>query len=300
MRTWNELSMAEKADVMKLAIDGGVYDLDAIRSGYNEYARGGKIHIDPSKKGTFTAAASKHGMGVQQFASKVLAHPENYSPAMRKKANFARNASKWKHAYGGELGNYYDGWGDTWNSLKKSYYDTKEKARNVVRELGLDKSPAEHLIDLFTSNEEQPQKEQQKESLTYRNRPAERKIIATPSGRSVQVVPARQRKNTSPTKKESEYYENAMRGLLMNRQTINGGSNPEYDIPYIPEKKILINGNYTSTNVLDSLAKYAGIHNSNTQLSQHPIHERNYYGNPRKLEKEEWLGLSTRETKNGA
>lgn len=42
MRNWNELSMAEKADVMKLAIDGGVYDLDAIRSGYNEYAKGGK------------------------------------------------------------------------------------------------------------------------------------------------------------------------------------------------------------------------------------------------------------------
>jgi hypothetical protein len=36
MRTWNELSMAEKADVMKLAIEGGVYDLDSIRSGYNE------------------------------------------------------------------------------------------------------------------------------------------------------------------------------------------------------------------------------------------------------------------------
>ena len=97
MNSWDELSMAEKADVMKLAIEGGVYDLDAIRSGYNEYAKGGGIHIKPSKRGTFTAAASKHGMGVQQFASRVLAHPENYSPAMRKKANFARNAAKWKH-----------------------------------------------------------------------------------------------------------------------------------------------------------------------------------------------------------
>lgn len=103
MRNWNELSMAEKADVMKLAIEGGVYDLDAIRDGYNEYAKGGKIHIAPSKRGTFTAAASKHGKSVQAFASQVLAHPENYSPAMRKKANFARNASKWKHGDGGGL-----------------------------------------------------------------------------------------------------------------------------------------------------------------------------------------------------
>ena len=58
MKSWNELSMAEKADVMKLAVEGGVYDLDAIRSGYNEYAKGGKIYIAPSKRGTFTAAAS--------------------------------------------------------------------------------------------------------------------------------------------------------------------------------------------------------------------------------------------------
>ena len=57
-------------------------------------------------RGTFTAA-SKHGMGVQEFASKVLANPEDYSPVMRKKANFAKNASKWKHAYGGHL--FWDG-----------------------------------------------------------------------------------------------------------------------------------------------------------------------------------------------
>ncbi len=78
---------------------------EAIRKSRQQrkYSEGGKIHIAPSKKGTFTAAASKHGMGVQEFASKVLANPEDYSPAMGKKANFARNASKWKHAKGGYL-----------------------------------------------------------------------------------------------------------------------------------------------------------------------------------------------------
>jgi hypothetical protein len=61
----------------------------------------GGIHIAPSKRGTFTAAATKHGKSVQGFASQVLANKENYSPAMVKKANFARNASKWKHESGG-------------------------------------------------------------------------------------------------------------------------------------------------------------------------------------------------------
>lgn len=67
---------------------------------------GGKIHIDKNKRGTFTAAASKHGKSVQEFASQVLANPDNYSPAMKKKANFARNAAKW-HSKGGHL--YPDG-----------------------------------------------------------------------------------------------------------------------------------------------------------------------------------------------
>lgn len=58
---------------------------------------GSSIHIAPSKRGTFTAAATKHGMGVQEFASRVLRNKDNYSPAMVKKANFARNASKWNH-----------------------------------------------------------------------------------------------------------------------------------------------------------------------------------------------------------
>lgn len=68
----------------------------------NTFAKGGKIHIKPSKRGTFTAAAKKHGKSVQSFASQVLANKENYSPAMVKKANFARNAAKW-HSFGGDL-----------------------------------------------------------------------------------------------------------------------------------------------------------------------------------------------------
>jgi hypothetical protein len=56
---------------------------------------GGGIKIDPSKKGTFTAQATKMGMSVQQAASKILSAKEGtYTPAMRKKANFAKNFAK--------------------------------------------------------------------------------------------------------------------------------------------------------------------------------------------------------------
>ena len=69
----------------------------------NSYAKGGSIHIKESKKGTFTAEAKKRGKSVQEFAKDVLRNKGNYSAAMVKKANFARNAAGWKHAVGGPL-----------------------------------------------------------------------------------------------------------------------------------------------------------------------------------------------------
>ena len=82
------------------------YEVDVPKNYLNQewqYKYGG-IHIKPSKRGTFTAAAKKHGMSVQGFASKVLANKGKYSSAMFKKARFAKNASKWKHKeFGGDM-----------------------------------------------------------------------------------------------------------------------------------------------------------------------------------------------------
>lgn len=61
----------------------------------HDYNSGKDIRIKPSKRGTFTKAAKQHGISVQGFANRVLKNPSKYSVAMRKKANFARNASKW-------------------------------------------------------------------------------------------------------------------------------------------------------------------------------------------------------------
>lgn len=61
----------------------------------HNYNSGKDIHIKKSKRGTFTKAAKQHGMSVQSFANRVLRNPSKYSAAMRKKANFAHNASKW-------------------------------------------------------------------------------------------------------------------------------------------------------------------------------------------------------------
>lgn len=88
------------------------------------FGDGGSIHIAPSKKGTFTAAATKHGKSVQAFASQVLANKENYSPAMVKKAVFAHNSKSWKHADGGYLvGKIYDVDEQEYNRLINAGYE---------------------------------------------------------------------------------------------------------------------------------------------------------------------------------
>ena len=89
--------MSDKArNMFKLAAIGGVGITTANKvnsdKGYNS---GKDIHIKKYKRGTFTKAAKQHGMSVQGFANRVLRNPSKYSAAMRKKANFARNASKW-------------------------------------------------------------------------------------------------------------------------------------------------------------------------------------------------------------
>lgn len=70
----------------------------------NSYKTGGEINIKKSHEGLFTQKADRAGMGVQEFASHVLANKQNYSSDTIKQAVFAQNAAKW-HADGGNLFN---------------------------------------------------------------------------------------------------------------------------------------------------------------------------------------------------
>lgn len=73
--------------------------LQQMCSGYilvDYYKKGNKIHIKKKNRGKFTASAKAHGMGVQEYANKVL-HDPKATPLQKKRANFARNAKRFKH-----------------------------------------------------------------------------------------------------------------------------------------------------------------------------------------------------------
>ena len=64
---------------------------------------GNKIYIKKKNRGKFTASAKRAGMGVQEYAQKVLNDP-NATPLQKRRANFARNAKRWHPAQKGKKG----------------------------------------------------------------------------------------------------------------------------------------------------------------------------------------------------
>lgn len=74
--------------------------------------------------------------------------------------------------------------------------------------------------------------------------------------------PVRVHKNESSTAKESTILEDRVAKIIANTKEIDH----RYDIPYIKDKEMKINGIVISTNALDSIAKYAG--KTNTPLDK--------------------------------
>ena len=75
--------------------DGDIYTINPFE--YNSGKDSG-MHIKKSNRGKFTAAAKRAGMGVQAYARKILSAPKGkYSPTLRRRAAFAKAASKFKH-----------------------------------------------------------------------------------------------------------------------------------------------------------------------------------------------------------
>lgn len=99
-----------------------------VNTPYTLYEEGG-IHIDPKNKGKFTAAAKRRGMGVQEFANKVMANKEDYSPLLVKRANFAKNAAKW------EDGGMYSSVSSDHNTTVELANQRKEQAMELLQKM---------------------------------------------------------------------------------------------------------------------------------------------------------------------
>lgn len=101
----------------------------------NTFAEGGKIHIKKANRGKFTKYC-----GGKVTSACIAKGKRSSDPAVRKRATFAANARKWKHAEGGPLNPY------SAESLVNAIYDSS------VREEFLGKPS--HNYDFTISEEE--------------------------------------------------------------------------------------------------------------------------------------------------
>lgn len=69
---------------------------------YIDYMKSGGIHIKEKNKGKFTESAKQAGKSVQEHATDVLNDP-TATRLQKRRAQFAKNAKKWKHEDGGVL-----------------------------------------------------------------------------------------------------------------------------------------------------------------------------------------------------
>lgn len=120
--SWNKLSMRERADIMKLAIDNGIYNLNTIRGAYNEYAEGGSIHIKPSHRGRLTELKARTGKSEAELYN-------DGNPAHKKMVVFARNARKWKHGLGGHI---FDGTSEPTQFMEEDRFATTQMPQLLV------------------------------------------------------------------------------------------------------------------------------------------------------------------------
>lgn len=106
-----------------------------------KYKKGG-IVIDPEKRGTFKAQATKMGMSVSEAANYILENPDEFSGKMRKKANFAKNFAM---AYGGEIMEMMAGGG----MIKRAdgSYSKRGLWDNIRDNIGSGKEPTPEMLE---------------------------------------------------------------------------------------------------------------------------------------------------------
>lgn len=109
LRPWDKISQdAKERELTSLMEEHElVRNMDEAKNALKEFKNGGSIHIKPSHRGRFTEYKERTGKTTQEAL-------HSSDPHVRKMAQFAVNAAKWKHEEGG---NMYAPGGNLLNSI---------------------------------------------------------------------------------------------------------------------------------------------------------------------------------------
>lgn len=225
---WKDLTMAEKAAIIRIAVKHGITDLDNIK---NKFDEGGPTNTEggndkykpwywftPEYEGNSLKEAIFKAYDDGRKGENILYKGRAYKALLNEsEENEYRNKNKINYSF------------DNYNSLNPEF---KESLNLLIKKLNLDVADAENLYNSGI-------------------------LFPAIQARYTHVPTARVRENDSPTKEGSEYLEDKMNKMIYHRKGYVA-PNMEYSIPYIEGKEIKVpKVGRVSTNALDSLAKYA-------------------------------------------
>ena len=100
MNTWNDLSLSEKSEMMRVAIENGITTLPEIKEAYNEFAKGGNIYSgkdEPTQKmqkKSATTTSNIHKWGTNEYGFPALTLQEEISKESNKSLGRILGTSK--------------------------------------------------------------------------------------------------------------------------------------------------------------------------------------------------------------
>lgn len=224
--TWSELPLSSKSELMRIYLENGISSLDDMKNHYNGYQDGGKLTFEQwksqmkSKYPDIEMDNNKAGYNYEEYFK------NHYNDAIRQLSNLQHFPDTYK------LPNHPTFSNESIYSREPvvggSWVNDSTFTPSVINR--------QYYPNIY------------KEDRNY----TEREIYKYQKGGKLTRV----RRNDSPTQASSESMEDK---TAQHIQRFNADKiDHSYDIPYIPEKEIVVPGvGRVSTNALDSIAKYS-------------------------------------------
>lgn len=285
---WKDLSMKERASLIKLGVDNGIYNLNEIRDSYNQYAEGGPIKSYYDFATRLSKAWNNQDLSKDDYDYEKYYY-DNPEEAY-KQLEAIEHGSEGHFPDGGESGIYktlnhptypdlgVKSWSDNDRvfhiSDRQAYGDTDRILDYLGSDLNYNNGATRVVHDnayilpsVTISSKGGGHTDLIPNELgtgwMYKDRVGRYKDFNyNYVNKYITGGPKRVLKNNSSTAATSTNLEDRVAAIIARDKNINHA----YDIPWIKSKEMNINGRVISTNSLDSIAKYAGI--TNTPLDE--------------------------------
>lgn len=242
MNKWDELSMAEKNQLIGIYVSKGYRDLAAITAHYNSFAEGGRMDNPPDKDPVL-----KDRKPQANFYQRLLDKNRQTIPAWENRIFGGNTVATHRMSWATDANDNAIVYPEV-QEINGKLYDFTDPRNKESKSAARDRAIETGDTIMMTPAQANFWTQHYKEFYPSFATGGQMEIGDKP--------PKRVRRNDSPTQQLSEKYEDKTAKHIAEYKADK--INHDYDIPYIAEKEIIVPGvGRVSTNALDSIAKYS-------------------------------------------